>query len=92
MPIGIHPIIKPFTSHKFYLEENDVIYLFSDGYRDQIGEKENKKFKLNQFNEMLVTIHDKAMDQQLLLLEEKHNEWKGNNEQTDDILIMGIKI
>jgi len=92
MPIGIHPDIKPFTSHQVTLESNDFIYLFSDGFRDQIGEETDKKFKIGQFNNLLISIHSIPPSLQASILEERLNSWKGKMDQTDDILIMGIKV
>jgi tetratricopeptide (TPR) repeat protein len=92
MPIGIHPIIKPFNFKVVSLQAGDVIYLFSDGFRDQIGEESLKKFKVGQFNQMLVEIHSLPVAQQPEVLRSRHLEWRGNMEQTDDILIVGIKV
>jgi len=92
MPIGVYPVIKPFTSQPVKLEKEDVIYLFSDGFRDQIGQETNKKFKVGQFNQLLVEIHSQPLEKQPEILEKRHNEWSGNMEQTDDILIVGIKV
>lgn len=92
MPIGIHPVLKPFTSHRLNILKNDVIYLFSDGFRDQIGGATLKKFKIQQFNEMLINIHAMPLLQQSAALLERHIAWRRDMEQTDDILIVGIKV
>jgi serine phosphatase RsbU (regulator of sigma subunit) len=92
MPIGIHPVIKPFTSKPIQLEKDDVIYLSSDGFRDQIGGESNKKFKVAKFHEMLIEMHSQPMDIQPEILDKKHTEWRGDMEQTDDILIVGVKV
>ncbi|HEY9125315.1 MAG TPA: PP2C family protein-serine/threonine phosphatase, partial [Bacteroidales bacterium] len=92
MPIGIHPILNDFNSQQLELKKNDVIYLFSDGYRDQIGEETLKKFRKDYFNNLLLEIHALPMDQQAYILDQRHLQWRGSIEQTDDILIMGIKV
>ncbi len=92
MPVGIRPVIKPFTNKPVKLEKNDIIYLFSDGFRDQIGQESNKKFKIGQFNQLLIEIHSQPLDIQPEILEKRHVDWRGKMEQTDDILIVGIKV
>lgn len=73
------------------LEPDDIFYLFSDGYADQFGGPEGKKFKYRRFRHLLLTIHKFPMDEQLQLLEDRLDSWKGELEQVDDILILGIK-
>ncbi|MCK4664563.1 MAG: tetratricopeptide repeat protein [Bacteroidales bacterium] len=93
MPIGIHAIQKkPFTNIEITLEDKDTIYIFSDGYIDQFGGPDNKRFSSKRFRELLINIHDKSMDEQKNILNENIENWKGNSEQIDDILVMGIKI
>ncbi len=97
MPIGIQTIEKisdltSFTNHEIKLEKGDTIYLFSDGYSDQFGGEKGKKFKYKKYKQLLVDIHDKPMDEQKEILDKTIEEWKGNLEQVDDILVMGIRI
>jgi len=93
MPIGIHiHIDKPFTYHNLDVNENDVLYLFSDGFADQFGGPHGKKFRYKYFRELLVNIHKKPFAEQQKILEETFYSWKGEEEQVDDILIMGMKI
>jgi tetratricopeptide (TPR) repeat protein len=92
MPIGIHPILRDFNSQYIQLEKDDVIYLFSDGYRDQIGEETLKKFKKEYFNNLLIDIQSLPLPQQAEVLDARHLKWRGNIEQTDDIMVMGLKI
>ena len=70
---------------------HDIIYLFSDGFADQFGGEEAKKYKYKPFKDFLLSIHKKDMIQQKELLIKEFNNWKGENEQIDDILIMGLK-
>ena len=92
MPIGIYPVLKPFTNKEANLEKDDVIYLFSDGFQDQLGEVANKKFKVGQFVRMLSNLSTESIENQPKVLDETLNKWRGNFEQTDDILIVGIKV
>lgn len=92
MPIGIYDGIKnPFSNKDLKFETNDIIYMFSDGYGDQIGGPERKRFKSTKFRELLLQIHSKPLNEQKDILEKKYMEWKRDVEQIDDILIMGIR-
>jgi len=92
MPIGIYETEKrPFSINEMCFKENDMIYMFSDGYADQIGGPDRKTFRLKQFKELLMNIHQKPMHEQKTILENKHKEWKLDVDQIDDILVMGIR-
>lgn len=82
---------KKFTSNKMKLNKDDMIYLFSDGYADQFGGPEGKKYKYRRFRHLLLTIHHLPLDRQKTYLWESIEEWRGNFEQIDDILVIGIK-
>ncbi|WP_317900146.1 redoxin domain-containing protein [Aurantibacillus circumpalustris] len=83
---------KPFTNQVFKLEKNDAIYLFTDGYADQFGGEDDKKFMYKRFKETLVGVQDKCMNEQMNILETTFEKWKGSHEQVDDVLVIGIKI
>jgi serine phosphatase RsbU (regulator of sigma subunit) len=85
------PILKLFSSHTYQLAENDVVYLFSDGYPDQFGGPEGKKFKYRRFRHLLLAIHELPLEKQKQYLKESIEEWRGNYEQVDDILVIGLK-
>ncbi|HSH66143.1 MAG TPA: SpoIIE family protein phosphatase, partial [Bacteroidia bacterium] len=80
-----------FTNHTFTIEKGDVIYLFTDGFVDQKGGASNKKYYYTPFQELCVRIHGMSMEDQKKELEKEFDSWKGNHEQIDDILIMGIR-
>jgi len=80
-----------FTKHKIEVQKGDTIYLFSDGYADQFGSL-NKKLMTKKFKEILLSIQDKPMNEQKEFLDSYIENWKGGMEQTDDILVIGIKI
>lgn len=92
MPIGIYDRMDDFTDLTFRIIKGDIIYLFSDGYADQFGGPNRKKFKYAQMRELLISNYDKSMEEQKEILKTKFEEWKGKNGQTDDVTIMGIKI
>jgi ligand-binding sensor domain-containing protein/serine phosphatase RsbU (regulator of sigma subunit) len=81
----------PFTNYSFPVEKGDVIYLFSDGFADQKGGTFNKKYYYQPFKELFLRIHGLSMAEQKKQLELEIKSWRGNNEQIDDILIMGIR-
>jgi len=91
-PIGIVGKLKPFTNHKIDLQKGDTIYIFSDGYQDQFGGPKGKKFRPKQFKELLLSIQDKSMEEQEQILGKTIDDWKGDGEQIDDMLIIGIRI
>jgi sigma-B regulation protein RsbU (phosphoserine phosphatase) len=93
MPIGIHVnFTTPFTSHTIQYNPGDMLYLFSDGYADQFGGPDNKKFRYKQFQDLLLSIHESKMTDQNEILHRTFINWKGEEEQVDDILIIGIRL
>lgn len=81
-----------FNKHQIAIDKPTVLYLFSDGYKDQFGGPANTKFLSKKLHKLLLQIHELPMEEQMNLLEKAITEWKGAREQTDDILVMGIKI
>ena len=93
MPIGISPKMnKDFTCNEHNLETGFSYYLFSDGYIDQFGGEKGKKFMKRNFKKLLLEIQDHPMEMQRELLEKNLNDWRGEIEQIDDVLVMGIRI
>ncbi len=72
------------------LQKDDMVYLFSDGYVDQFGGNDLKKFKYRRFRHLLLNIHRLNTDDQKAILHQKLEEWKGQEEQVDDILVVGF--
>jgi serine phosphatase RsbU (regulator of sigma subunit) len=93
-PIGafIDDVLPPFTPHQLDLLPGDVIYIFSDGFVDQFGGEDSKKYLIKRFRVLLAEVSDLPMNVQKQKLLEVHNSWKGKNEQVDDILVIGIRI
>jgi len=93
MPIGIYGAnVKDFRTVDINLEKGDAIYLFSDGYADQFGGPKGKKFKYKPYKQLLLDITSKPMEEQREILETEHNNWKGDHEQVDDIIVIGIRV
>ncbi len=84
-------IDQPFDNNVIKLEKEDVFYLFSDGYSDQFGGEEGKKYKYRRFRHLLLNIHNMPPKEQERLLGQSINQWMGDHEQVDDILIIGVK-
>ncbi|GEM_PF-1600535 len=91
MPIGFWRGNVMFTNHEIQLKEGDVFYIFSDGFYDQIGGEKNRKFMKGNFRNLLQTIHLKPFKVQETFLIETITNWIGNNEQVDDILVIGFQ-
>jgi len=93
MPIGIHlRSNNSFTLHEIDLQKNDIFYTLSDGFADQFGGQEGKKFMMKRLKEILLTIHKEDMKMQGRHLEDTISDWMKGYAQVDDILMMGIKI
>jgi len=85
--------VNTFDNHVLPLEEGDCLYIFSDGYADQLGgENGDTKFMYNRFRDLLLDIHHLSMDLQIVALDEAITNWRRGQEQIDDILIVGFKI
>jgi serine phosphatase RsbU (regulator of sigma subunit) len=92
MPVGIGSEQEsPFTNHLLDLEKGDMIYLFSDGFADQFGGSNGKKFKYRPFRELLANISDLPVNEQKVHLQQTFDSWKGNLKQLDDVLIFGFR-
>jgi ligand-binding sensor domain-containing protein/serine phosphatase RsbU (regulator of sigma subunit) len=94
-----HPIAEPFSDEfssynnkVIELKKGDTLYLFTDGYLDQFGGKDRKKFMSKRFREILVEIQSLNMAEQKKRLSEVFEAWKGSNEQYDDVLVMGMRV
>jgi serine phosphatase RsbU (regulator of sigma subunit) len=93
MPVGKYAdeIVKPFTTGEFKLEKGDMVYALTDGYPDQFGGPKGKKFKYKQLEDLLIEVSDEKSTAQKKILSQKFADWKGDHEQVDDVLIIGIR-
>ena len=84
--------VNRFTNHEIEVKSGDMLYVFSDGFADQFGGPNGKKFMIRRFKKLLAEIHQKSLHEQHDQLTLAYKNWKGNLEQVDDIVIMGVKI
>ena len=92
MPVGVYQgKDKSFTNHEIQLEIGDTFYIFSDGFVDQKGGSENKKFLSKNFKKLLLEIHDLPLHEQKGILEKTLIEWVTEQTQMDDILVVGVR-
>jgi len=83
---------RDFSEKKMSLQKGDCIYLFSDGYADQFGGPLGKKLMRKQFRQILVEINELPIEQQRIIVQMRFEEWQGENEQVDDVLVIGVQI
>ena len=91
MPVGFYERMTPFTPHSFNIQKGDIYYIFSDGYADQFGGPKSKKFMYANFKKLLLTLQDKSMLEQGVILDQTIKEWQGKIEQIDDIVVIGLR-
>jgi len=93
MPIGIYEDeMVSFSNKEVPFKNNDIIYLFTDGYVDQIGGLQRKTFKSVRFKKLLIEICLKPLKEQRSILREEHEIWRAGQEQIDDILVLGVEL
>lgn len=93
MPIGSFVNEKMvFTEKYIHIEPNDSLYIFSDGFTDQFGGIKNRKFMSKHFQEMLLGHYTEPMETQEIIYESVFENWKGKREQTDDVLLIGVRM
>jgi serine phosphatase RsbU (regulator of sigma subunit) len=91
-PIGKTDKPLPFSTHNLNLNKGDTLYLFTDGYADQFGGPKGKKLKYKQLQQLLTDNCQLSMKEQYQKLENIFEDWKGNLEQVDDVLIIGVRV
>lgn len=90
---GVHKDdVKTFQNHKIFVDEPTDFYIFTDGYQDQFGGPEGRKFMIKRLKELLLEVNHKSMAAQREALEEQLEKWMGEQRQIDDILVMGFKV
>ena len=89
---GYYEGIKSFDYNDILFKEGDCIYMFSDGYQDQFGGPKNKKFKTTALKSLLLKNAHLPMAEQYEIIKSEMELWIGDNEQTDDILVIGIRL
>jgi len=93
MPVGISIMMKPFNTVTVELRKGDCLYTYSDGFQDQFGYDSDRKFQKSRLRDLLLEIHQQPMSEQKAMLNTIYEEWRGPAEnQTDDVVIMGVRI
>ena len=85
-------ISDPPFNHSIQLKKGDCFYIFSDGFVDQFGGENSKKFKSSRLQDLLVSLNNKTMQEQKKIILGTLKKWQGNLEQVDDILLIGIRV
>jgi CheY-like chemotaxis protein/serine phosphatase RsbU (regulator of sigma subunit) len=92
MPVSFHQRKDtPFSRQDINLQENDCLYIFTDGFVDQFGGPGGFKFLMKNFTQLLIEIHHKPMQEQKLVLQKKFDDWRGEYTQIDDVLVIGLR-
>jgi len=93
-PVGgfVGEKLREFTMHEYSYETGDMVYIFSDGYADQFGGPEDTKFLVKRFRDLLFRIHEEPVGIQKEILNQVHEDWRGQSYQVDDILVIGIRL
>jgi len=96
MPVAYHIVMDPFSQEEVQLTKGDCIYIFSDGFQDQIGGPNARKFMKKNMRQLLLDIHQKPFSEQRDLLDKTIEDWKnhpgGKTDQMDDILVIGFRV
>jgi tetratricopeptide (TPR) repeat protein len=94
-PVAIGTAIKRkqiYDNYTIELKEGESVYIFTDGFADQFGGTENKKYMYRRLREKIISIYNEPINNQKQLLEQEFEEWRGKNEQVDDICLIGVRI
>ena len=84
--------IEYFIQEEINLHKGDSIYLFTDGFADQFGGEKGKKFMYKPLKKLLISLQSKPMKQQVQIIEEAFDKWKGDYEQIDDVCVIGVRV
>lgn len=91
-PIGSFSMASPFSSHHIQLAQGDSIFIFTDGFPDQFGGDNGKKYKSKSFKTFLISIRHQTMEEQLASISVEFENWRGDFEQIDDVCVIGVRI
>ena len=91
-PVGVHWEEHSFTTHSVFLKAQDTFYIFSDGFVDQFGGPNRKKYKSLNFKKLLLSLQNEPMKKQGEAIESAFISWKGQHEQIDDVSVIGVRV
>ena len=92
MPVAFYEQMSDFTRYTIDMKQGDRVYMFTDGFPDQFGGPQGKKFKYRPFKDLLLEVHDRPMEEQHRILSLIFEEWKGDLGQIDDVLVIGLRL
>jgi len=92
MPVAFYEKMSDFTRFTIDMKQGDRVYMFTDGFPDQFGGPQGKKFKYRPFKDLLLEVHERPMEEQHKILNLIFDEWKGDLSQIDDVLVIGLRL
>ncbi len=92
MPVAYYDRMSDFTRYTIDMKQGDRVYMFTDGFPDQFGGPQGKKFKYRPFKDLLLEVHERPMEEQHRILSLIFDEWKGDLSQIDDVLVIGLRL
>ncbi len=92
MPVAYYEKMSDFTRYTIEMKKGDRVYMFTDGFPDQFGGPQGKKFKYRPFKDLLLEVHERPMEEQHRILSLIFEEWKGDLSQIDDVLVIGLRL
>jgi len=92
MPVAYYEKMSEFTRYTIEMNKGDRLYMFTDGFPDQFGGPQGKKFKYRPFKDLLLEVHERPMEEQHRILSLIFEEWKGDLSQIDDVLVIGLRL
>ena len=91
-PIGKYVVTSDFNMQEVQLKPGDTFYMFTDGFVDQFGGPDGKKFKTNRFLKILLEIQHLSMREQQKYIDKVFMDWKADLDQIDDVCVIGVKV
>ena len=88
----IDGIEKEYIRHEINYQSGDQFYVSSDGFPDQFGGKSDRKYMVGKFKKFLAQLSKLPMEKQQSVMKNEFLDWKGDNHQTDDVLVIGLKL
>ena len=92
MPIGIYRRMDKFSHHQIQLQKDDILYLYTDGIVDLFGGEKDRRLYAKGLQEIIYACHNEKLSSQSQVIENELDNWQGTNKQTDDMLMIGLKI